>query len=103
LTNPSSSDGLAFLAVVALLGDEFSMPAENCIRRDNRCELTQCLAADRLPFDGQHATLIIGRQNSFLRELLEQSLDLRILELDGLLLPLIDHGTEGSEQNVPWL
>jgi hypothetical protein len=52
---------------------------------------------------GEQSTLIIVEQQSLLSELLQQSLDLCVLELDGLLLALIDHATECSEQNVPWL
>jgi hypothetical protein len=36
-------------------------------------------------------------------ELLQQGFDLCVLELNDLLLPFIDHGAEGSEQDVPWL
>ena len=52
---------------------------------------------------GKQATLVIVEHQSLLSELLQQRLDLSILKLNDLLLPLIDHGAEGSEQNVPGL
>jgi hypothetical protein len=36
-------------------------------------------------------------------ELLQQSLDLCVLELNDLLLPLIHHAAEGGQQDVPGL
>lgn len=77
------------------------MPAENCIRRDNRRELTQCLAADRLAFDGQDATLIVGQQNSLLSKLLQQGLDLSVLELDDLGLSFVHPTTEHDKEEQP--
>ena len=54
----------------------------------------------------------LGTSSSFLRRnpvllaqhrVLQQCFDLCVLECDDLLLTLIDHATEGSEQDVPGL
>ncbi|MEO1981107.1 MAG: hypothetical protein ABGZ24_11365, partial [Fuerstiella sp.] len=61
------------------------------------------LTANGMSLHCEESTLIVIQQQSLLSELLEQSLDLCVLELDDLLLPLIDHGAEGSEQDMPGL
>ena len=47
--------------------------------------------------------MVVVQQQSLPSELLQQGCDLSILKFDDLLLPLIDHATECSEQNVPGL
>jgi hypothetical protein len=70
---------------------------------DDGCEFQQRFSANSVSLYGEQSTLIVIEQQSLLSELLQQCFDLRILEFDDLLLPLIDHATECSEQNVPWL
>jgi hypothetical protein len=48
-------------------------------------------------------SLAVIQQETLLSRLLQQGFDLRILELDDLLLSLIDHAAECREQNVPGL
>ena len=79
------------------------MPSQNRFWRDDGSQLPQSLAVYGMSLHGEQSTLIVIEQQSLLSELLQQCFYLCVLELDDLLLPLIDHATEGSEQNVPWL
>jgi hypothetical protein len=58
---------------------------------------------DGVSFHGQSPTLSTIQQQSPLSELLQQSFNRCVLELDDRLLTLIDHATQCSEQNVPRL
>jgi hypothetical protein len=58
---------------------------------------------DGMSFHHREPTLIVIQQQTLLSEFLQQCFYLRILELEDLLLTLIDHATECSEQNVPEL
>ena len=49
----------------------------------------------------QQSTLVIVEVQSFATELLQQSIDLSILELDDLLLTLVEEAADGHKQNVP--
>ncbi|GEM_PF-1747436 len=92
-----------FVAGVELLRDKFPVPAENRVWRKDGRQFQQSLTANGVSLDGQESTLIVVEQQTLLSQLLEQSFDLCVLELDDLLLLLIGEAAECSEQNVPWL
>ena len=94
---------LSFIAGIELLCDEIPIPTENRVRCNDGCQLAQSFATDSVSLNVKYPTLIIVEQQSLFSELLEQGLDLCVLELNDLLLLLIDHGAEGSEQNVSGL
>jgi hypothetical protein len=48
-----------FVAVVPLFCDEFPMPTQNGVRREEAADLLQYFASQDLPFNGQTATLIV--------------------------------------------
>jgi hypothetical protein len=52
---------------------------------------------------GEQPTLVIVEQQSLFFELLQQSLDLSVLELNDLLLSLVRQAAEGSKHQMPWL
>jgi hypothetical protein len=54
-------------------------------------------------FHSQQATLIIGKQQSLLSQLLQQGVDMGVLKLDNLMLPFVGPATDSGEQNVPRL
>ena len=93
----------SFLAGIAVLRDEFAVPAEYCVWRENGRQFQQSLAANRVGFHREQPTLIVIQQKSLLAEFLQERLDLSILELDDLLLSLIYHAANRSEQDVPGL
>ena len=77
------------------------MPAKDRVRRDDRRQLEQGLATNGLSFHSQQSTLVIVEEQSLATELLQQSIDLSILELDDLLLTLVEEAADGHKQNVP--
>ena len=89
-------------ARIELLGDEFAVPAKYRVWRNNGGQFQQSLASNGVSLHSEQSTLVVIEQQSLLSELLQQSLDLSVLEFDDLLLTLIDHATECSEQHVPW-
>ncbi len=102
-TNPWPADGLSFVAVVPIPGHKFAVPAKDRVWRDDGCQFQQCLATNGVGLHGEQPALVVIEEQSLLTELLEQSLDLCVLELNDLLLPLVDHAAEGGEQDVPGL
>ena len=99
----SWSAGLSLIARIKLLRDEFAVPAEDCVWRDDRGQLPQSLATDGMSLYGKQATLVVVEQQSLFSELFEQGLDLGVLELNDLLLPLVHKTAEGGQQDVPGL
>ena len=79
------------------------MPAKDRVWSDDRRQLEQGLATNGLSFHSQQSTLVIVEEQSLATELLQQSIDLSILELDDLLLTLVDEAADGRKQNVPRL
>ena len=69
-----------------------------CTRRvgsDDRRQFEQGLATNGLSFHSQQSTLVIVEEQSLATELLQQSIDLSILELDDLLLTLVEDAADG--------
>src|ERR1019366_7560432 len=91
------------IAMVPLLGHQLPMPAQNGVRREERTDLLQCLAAQDLAFDSQAASLIVIEQNPFLADLLAQHLVLRTQILDPFLLLVVDPPSENGQQKLPRL
>ena len=49
----------SFLAGIAVLRDEFAVPAESCVWRENGRQFQQSLAANRVGFHREQPTLIV--------------------------------------------
>jgi hypothetical protein len=84
-------------------GDEFPMPAEDCIRSHDADQLLEHLAPEDLAFDGQAPALIIVREDSLLPELLSEDPILRYEVLNSVLLSAIDPAGQDQEQELPRL
>ena len=65
-----ATDCFPMLAAVPLLGDQFSMPPQNRIWREQRAIFLQQLATQDLALDGRSPALIVIEQDPFLAELL---------------------------------
>jgi hypothetical protein len=61
----------------------------------------QGLATNVLFFHSQQPSRVIVVEQSLATELLQQSIDLSILELDDLLLTLVEETADGRQQDVP--
>ncbi len=70
---------------------------------DDRRHLSERLPTERLPFHRKSAALVIGQQDSFPAQFLEQRLHLVVLELDDLPLLLMHPAGEGRQRKVPGL
>ena len=79
------------------------MPAQDRIGCDNGGQLHQLLAAQRLAFDGQEPTLVIGQRESFLPMGFHHGLQLRLVELDDFLHLAMDPAEEDHEEELPRL
>ena len=83
---------------IKLLRNEFTVPAEDRVWRDDGCQLAQSFAADSVSLHGKQATLVVVEKQSLFSELLQQGLDLSVLEFDDLLLALVHNARECGEQ-----
>src|SRR5262249_38683231 len=90
-------------AVVPLPGDQPPMPAQNGVRRKQRADLVQRLAAQDLALDGQPAGLVSVEQAAFLTELFLEDLSLGAQVFDTLLPLAIDPTAENGSQQLPGL
>jgi hypothetical protein len=72
-------------AVVPLLGDQPPVPAQDRVGRDDRRQLHQRPAADRLALGCQDAPLVVGEEEPPPSQLVHEGSDLGVLELDDLL------------------
>ena len=88
---------------VIFFGHEFSVPAEDRVRCHNGRQLLQCFASDRLSLDRQEEALVIGEQDAFLTELLQQSGNLGVLKVNDLCLTLVHQAAKGNKQDLPGL
>ena len=61
---------LLLMRGIPLLGDELAMPTKDCVRRKQRADFKESLAAEDLAFHGQASSLVVGQENSLLSELL---------------------------------
>ncbi len=95
--------GLPFVAGIKLLRDEFPVPSQDRVWREDGCEFPQSLAADDMSLHRKESTLVIVEQQSLLSELFEQCFDLSVLELDDLLLPMVHEAAEAGEHQMPGL
>ena len=91
------------LAMIPLLCHELSVPAKDRVGCHDRGQFLQCLAAQRLAFDGQQTALVIGEQDAFLALGLHQGNDLIVLELDHFLLPVVNPAGEDGQEELPRL
>ncbi|WP_146397224.1 hypothetical protein [Planctomycetes bacterium CA13] len=66
----STSLLLSAIGVVPFIGNELSMPTEDCIQREEGANLAQCLSAENLALDRQATMLVIGQNDSILFEFL---------------------------------
>ena len=73
------------------------VPAKDRVGCHDGCEFAKCFAAQGLPFDRQQQPLVIGQQDPFLPQFLEQSHNLIVLKLDHFLLPLVDPAGEDGQ------
>ena len=64
--NSWPADTLPSITVVPFLGHELPMPSQDGVRRDDGRQFHQCSSAERLTFDGQEPTLIIGQKKPLL-------------------------------------
>ena len=81
---------LSLVRRIPLLGDQLAMPAEDRVRREQRADFKEPLAAEYLAFDGQSPALAVVEQNAFLPELLFQYSILSSQVIDRFLLLSID-------------
>ncbi len=93
--------GFSLLTVIPLLRDEFPMPAEDRVGRDNRGQFAQSFSAEDLRFDRQDPPLIVGQKDPLLPQFLEQDLNLGVLKLDHLLLTFVDPAAQRDKQQLP--
>ena len=104
LSNSRTTDrAFATIAVVPLLGDELSMPAKNCVRREQRAEVTEQFSAEYLTLQRQSTPLIIVEQESSLAELLLEDSILSHQILDDFLLLAVDPVRKHDETEFPGL
>ena len=82
------------------LRDQFTVPAQGRVGRDDRGQLRPDLAANGLFFHSPSPTLIVVEQQLLATGLLQQGLHLGLLELDDLLLTRVEDATNGHKQNV---
>jgi len=75
-------------------GNEFSMPAEDRIRRDDSCQLLEHLAPEDLAFTSQPPPLVAVKQDPVPSELMSEDPILRYKVLDSILLSAIDPARE---------
>ncbi len=91
---------LAPRATVIFAGDEFAVPAQQCLRRDNRCYFRQHFSSESPGFGGQAATLVVGQAKPPAAELSPQDSVLLPQILDGMLLLLIHPSGNSYKQKA---
>ena len=91
----------AAAAVVPVPGDEFAMPAKDCVRSNEAGQFLQHLATDDLAFDCQPPPLVVVEQNPLLPELLPEYPILRAKVGNCILLLTVDPAGENDEQQLP--
>ena len=89
--------------MIPLAGDEFSMPAQERVRSDDRGQFVEGFAAERLALEGQAAALVIVQENATLAEFFSQHLILSQQILDRVLLVSVDPTGQDEKQELPGL
>lgn len=77
------------------------MPTEDSVGGDNSREFRELLPAQRLAFDCQHTSLVIGEDTTLLSLSLERRLHLRLIEVDDLLLLPLEPAGQTHQQQLP--
>ena len=77
------------------------MPTEDGVGGDNGREFREPLSAQRLAFDCQHTSLVIGEDNTLLSLSLERRFQLRLIEIDDLLLLPLEPAGQAHQQQLP--
>ena len=79
------------------------MPSQDRVRREQRADFFESLAAEDLAFDRQSTPLIVVQQDPLLAELLFEHLVLGSQVLDHFLLLAIDPASEDDDIELPRL
>ena len=94
---------LAPLAVVPFLSDQHPVPSEQGIRRDQRADFRQQLAAEHLGLNGQPPPLVVAQENALLAQLFLVHLVLGPQVVNHLLLLPMDPARDDHQQQLPGL
>ena len=103
LPNAWSAEGLSLVRMIPLPGDEFSMPSQERVRCDDRGQLVEGFAAERLALESQASALVIVQEDSALTELFPQYLIFSQQILEGVLLVSVDPTGQDEKQKLPGL
>ena len=77
------------------------MPAQESVGSDDRGQLVEGFAAQRLALEGQASALVIIQENATLAELFSQHLILSQQILDRVLLMSVDPTGQDEKQELP--
>jgi len=80
------SSALPAVAIIPVPGNEFAMPAEDCVRSHDGGPLAEHPAPEDLAFDGQAQALVVVKEDSLLPVLLPENPILRYEVLDSVRL-----------------
>ena len=75
------------------------MPAQDCVRCEQRAKLPQSFSAQDLAFDSQPSSLVVGQQDTLWDQLLFEYLNLRTKVLDHFLLLAIHPARRRTRYN----
>ena len=89
--------GFATRTAVVLVRDPFPVPAQQGLRRDNRCQFRQHPSSKPLGFGRETATLVVGEAKPVAAELSAKDSIFRLSILDRVLLRLIHPSGNGNQ------
>jgi hypothetical protein len=88
---------------VVLLGDQFPVPGQQGLRRDNGGDLSQNLPPQGFGSNGQSAALVVIEAHSPAAELLSKNAILLAKVINDLQLALIHPAGDSDQQESEWL
>jgi hypothetical protein len=92
--------GSALGTAIILLGNEFPMPGQQCVRRNKVRNVIQQSPTHKFGFGRQTATLIIGKPKPTSAKLLSENSILFPQVLDGMLLLLVHPSAERNDYEL---
>ena len=93
----------ATAAAIVFPADQLSMPAQECVRRDEGLQLTKRLATERLGLRGQATALGIGEPETARAELFPEDAILFLEIVDGVTRLLIDPTGDGYDEEPEYM
>ena len=96
------SRALSPRAIVPLFGDQFAMPCQNCIRRDDAGYLTEGPTAQPLTLDRQSPSLLVCETKPLSPELFLQHPVLFWEILNDCLLMLVNSAGKCEQEKMQW-